>query len=219
MENTKHIIYFLVILLNVLCLSLSIYFMFPNFIRIFSFLTIISLTFDTIYLAGVIWFERLGDISSSNYRNFMDIFYKYTFILSFTVTIFFWALLIAGPIFFEVARNAVSWSFLVWTHGGITIVIITDMFFSDHQKEKSFGRDVAVSLAFYLTYGMWILLATRHFGIKLYPFLLNLSIPQNVLILICIYLVSVFGYNFYKKMLKVKIKRKRIETEEFVAVE
>ena len=218
MENKKHIIYYIVILLNVICLSLTIYYMFPNIIRVFSFLTLISLTLDTIYLAGLIRFERQGDHSSQSYRKFMDVFFKYTFILSFTVFISFWALLAAGPTFVKVADNPIAWSICIWTHFGVNWVIFADVFISDHQKEKNFKRDMIVSLTLTIIYITWIIVAVKKFDFKIYPFLYYLTTTHCILILFSIYLVAVIGYNVYKKMLKIKTKRHQMIMEGFVTI-
>ena len=208
MVSTKLIAYSTIIAFNIFVFFVLLYKYSENLLIPFSMMTVWSLTADTMYYVGIVYFEfkYRSDLKAlqknRSYYFLTNILYKYVCIVALSVLLGFWALTLAGDLFMQFPDKPAYIILTVYPHGIVNLAVWFDMFFTPHKFVENLRVDVPLGIAGCLGYGLLILIEERSLGYAVYPFIPRLSALQNILMFCISYLVMFFSYIIYKNALK-----------------
>ena len=217
MNKIKFTIFTIAIFTNVFILIVDFFASWPSVWKIFCFLTIISLLIDTAYLTAILYFEIKdtiypGYLRKNEYYAFLiNNFYKYTAILTFSVCIGFWGLVLAGSEFMHLNTNPFNLALSVYVHLVITIVIWSDSYFTPRTFTDNLKVDFAVSVLGSILYNLFLNFLYRQFEIVIYPYIKIVDTRQSIVMSLISYMVTVIGYVIYKNVVK---KANKLKVEE-----
>ncbi len=182
------------------------------------YLTVLTLDFNSIYLLLTFICDISFFICKSTAFEQLNTFLrdKYCHVFnpaSYLVTILFWSLAVMGGMG-NIFNNLDLIILNIYAHLLITIFVIIDIFFSEHQKHSFSWIYFGMIFGYIFSYGIFCAILTLKFNDPPYPFLKNMSIWAILGCYAIFSIVCFLCYLLHIFIIKIKYKYKIFIREE-----
>ena len=182
------------------------------------YLTVLTLDFNSIYLLLTFICDISFFICKSTALEKLNTFLrdKYCHVFnpaSYLVTILFWSLAVVGGMG-NIFYNVDFIIFNIYAHLLITIFVIIDIFFSEHQKHIFSWKYLGMIFGYVFSYGIFCAILTLKFDNPPYPFLENMSIWDILGCYAIFAIICLLCYLLHIFIIKIKYKYKLFIREE-----
>ena len=210
MGRTKIFIFSTFSLINVGFISGCFYTYSADSWKYFFNLSLINLTMSSIYLLMRLYFEIMDYLQKPTCpknRNFWyHHYYKYNFILSFSLLIVFWILCALGK---EVMTPGDSWEYIaisIYLQGILCILIVCDVFLNKRKPSENQKIDYIIIGTSLFFYHLALYLFKYFFDFTVYPFLNIMNLRHLLVLFIITGLINFNIHQFYHYLIDSKTK-------------
>jgi hypothetical protein len=194
MSKTKLFVYTILTLLQIFGILFCIYISFNGFPFIFITLTIINFTLDTIYLLVITYHEILNYKESRLYCFIKDTLFKFLFVMALMVCTAYWGFVYLGDKFISFQLEPLQIIFSVYSHFVVTVIIICDLFFTEHDCKPDYKLDMIILSTVWVFYAACLIILSKVYDVNLYPFL-NFAVRELIMIFLVLFM---FLFNYYQ---------------------
>jgi hypothetical protein len=184
--------------------------------KAFIYLTMINFCLVTIYFAFMTIYEfriklfGYSTVQSSKVYHFIkNRFFKFIFVLTISVCVYYWFLYLGGDDFMKQREDSSveKWLIIIYTHGAITLFVILDFFFTRRQYEEIyFYKDLLIYVILNILYSISIIILSKTTDIVIYNYL-YLEYRMIMFLNISVGIISVNIYLFYNYIMTKDIRR------------
>ena len=177
--------------------------------HLFFFLTFWSFWMNTFYFIIV----TITDIYQFFFQNFRyekinyffrNTYSRFSFPLSYSITIIYWILYFLGNNFLRVRKGFLPYCFHIYMHGIITILLLIDLIINYHEYKPYNYREVIIISFIYFLYVMNAAFAKYFFNSCPYAFMEKASLYQLIISSLIVYMIVLNCYQIHVLLLKIK---------------
>lgn len=202
--------YVIITIINITNLVLCIFY-FVNSKRCYAFLTMWTLLMNSVYLLlntisdTYLFFtskqtlEGLHDFSRNKMAPVVNSY-------SYMVFISFWGMACMGNKVMRLPTDAIGLLSNIYLHALITVFVIIDIYFSDHQKLKFSWITFAILTGIFALYSIDVVICLFVLNFSPYPFMENSAFWVVCICGVGLFLIVILGYFIHIGLLALKFK-------------